>query len=198
MILGLILATINQLPEPEESILDVRSILTPLSYRHFDLPDCAAARTRAGMGSITVSGTSRIPSFVEILLHRIRSCHGTTDLREYEETLEGSLLWSLLRNNTPFYHHYDVNFATDMFEPSRHNKSKLPNPRIMYLSPATLIIVPLNLLGQWDGEVQKHCESSVKCLIVRRSDTLPVARKLASDYDVGYGFCCRPFMSPDD
>ena len=190
MILGLILGTIDQLPDPEESILilDTQAVLTPLSYRHFDLPDCVTARIRAGVEHLAVADTSRIPSLVEILLHHIPSSNGPANLRGYEDKLEGSPLWSLLRNNTPFYHHYDVNLATEM-ESSRHDKSELSH-RVMYLSPATLVIVPPNLLGQWDREIKKHCQSSVKYLIVRW-DRLPTARVLAADYDVSYGFCCQ-------
>ncbi|KAL4067811.1 P-loop containing nucleoside triphosphate hydrolase protein [Scleroderma citrinum] len=184
IILGLVLATIGQLPEPEESIHATRPVLTPLSYRHFDLPDCTAARTTAGMGPI--ADTRCIPSLVEILLHRICSSDGATNLREYEEKLEGSPLWLWLRSNIPFYHHYDMKPATEEFGLSRLHDNLVLGPRVMYLSRATLVIVPLNLLGQWDREIYKHCQPNVKCLIVRRSDTLPPARVLATDYDPGF------------
>ncbi|KAI6045621.1 hypothetical protein EDC04DRAFT_2634069 [Pisolithus marmoratus] len=181
MILALILSTVSQLPEPEESIFHSRPVLTPLAYRHFTLPECMTARARAGLGP---PDAYSIPSLVEILLHCIPSRRQASTWYEYENSLEGTNLWPLLHGNTPFYHHYDVNLAAEIFGSSRPRGQPELGPRVMYLSTATLVVVPLTLLGQWDREIQKHCHSNVRVLIVRQSDILPVARILATNYDV--------------
>ncbi|KAI6150586.1 hypothetical protein BKA82DRAFT_4388616 [Pisolithus tinctorius] len=181
MILALILSTIGQLPQPEESMFDFRPVLTPLAYRHFALPDCVTARTRAGLEP---SDVYNIPSLVDILLHYIRSRSQASSWCEYEDTLEGTSLWPLLHGNTPFYHHYDVNLAADIFGSSRSRSQVELGPRVMYLSAATLVVVPLTLLGQWDREIQKHCHPNARVLIVRQSDVLPAAKILATNYDL--------------
>ncbi|KAI6028583.1 SNF2 family N-terminal domain-containing protein [Pisolithus orientalis] len=181
MILALILSTIGQLPQPEESMFDFRPVLTPLAYRHFALPDCVTARTRAGLEP---SDVYNIPSLVDILLHYIRSRSQASSWCEYEDTLEGTSLWPLLHGNTPFYHHYDDNLTAEIFGSSRSRSQVELGPRVMYLSAATLVVVPLTLLGQWDREIQKHCHSNARVLIVRQSDVLPAARILATSYDL--------------
>ena len=45
MTLSLILSTLNQLSAPEESIVDDRSVMTPLSFRHFPSPEDFAGLT---------------------------------------------------------------------------------------------------------------------------------------------------------
>ncbi|KAI6005771.1 P-loop containing nucleoside triphosphate hydrolase protein [Pisolithus albus] len=170
MILALVLSTTAQLPQPEESVADSRPVLTPLAYRHFALPECITARARAGRGPSNAHG---MPSLVEILLHCISSRNQASSWCEYENSLEGTNLWSLLHSNTPFYHHYDVNLAAEIFGSSRPRSQPELRPRVMYLSAATLIVVPLTLLGQWDREIQKHY-------------VLPTARIIATEYDVSF------------
>ncbi|KAI6166829.1 P-loop containing nucleoside triphosphate hydrolase protein [Pisolithus thermaeus] len=181
MILALILSTAAQIPQPEESMVDSRPVLTPLAYQHFTLPECTTARTRAGRGPSDVYG---IPSLVEILLHCISSRSQASSWCEYENSLESTNLWPLLRSNVPFYHHYDLNLAAEIFGSSRPRSQPELGPRVMYLSAATLIVVPLTLLGQWDREIQKHCHSKVRVFIVRQADVLPAARILATEYDL--------------
>ncbi|KIJ69192.1 hypothetical protein HYDPIDRAFT_179066 [Hydnomerulius pinastri MD-312] len=184
MALSLVLATIGQLPEPEDSLVDTRPVLTPLAYRHFPSADFTAARARAGIVLDTATSDRRVPSLVELLLHHVRVARNVMDPREYENELEASHLWPLMQNNTPFYHHYNAKFATQMLRTSRSQRAPELGPRVMYLTPATLVIVPLTLLGQWDREILKHCHSNVRRLIVRPSTKLPSASALASDYDL--------------
>jgi hypothetical protein len=189
MVLGLVLATIGQLPDPEESLVDNRPVLTPLAYQYFALDECVTARARAGWKPKVSQAKRRVPSLVEILLHYVRVSRDVMDPREYED--KATHLWPLIQGNTPFYHHYNVELAAQMLKTSRSQRAPDLRPRVMYLTSATLVVVPLALLGQWDREILKHCRSRVRRLIVRPSTDLPGARELASEYDVSR--CFRDF-----
>ncbi|KAH0583511.1 hypothetical protein H2248_009138 [Termitomyces sp. 'cryptogamus'] len=87
----------------------------------------------------------------------------------------------LLRMNSPFYHHYpEISFDA---ERSPRTKTGV-GPRMVYLTSATLIIVPSNLISQWDREIHKHCEYPLRVLILRTGSQMPDASFLASDYDI--------------
>jgi hypothetical protein len=184
MILGLILATVDQLSQPEESLLDYRPVMSPLAYRTFPADECLNARRRAGMHKSLMLDATRVPSLVEILLHRIRTWGDKVDVRSHEEQLEASNLWQLLQANTPFYHHYPIKSPMRALGPSRTRNRVSEYPRLMHLTTATLVVVPVNLLGQWDREILKHCHSTLRYLIIRQTTQLPNAKALASDYDV--------------
>lgn len=184
MILGLILATVDQLSQPEESLLDYRPVMSPLAYRTFPADEYFNARRRAGMHKSSTLDITRVPSLVEILLHRIRTWGDKVDIRSCEEQLEASNLWQLLQANTPFYHHYSVKSPMCALAPSRTRDRISEYPRLMHLTTATLVVVPINLLGQWDREILKHCHSTVRYLIVRQTTQIPSAKALASDYDL--------------
>ncbi|QDS67685.1 hypothetical protein FKW77_005298 [Venturia effusa] len=63
----------------------------------------------------------------------------------------------------------------------------LPPPRRLALCSATIIVVPRNLLHQWQAEVQKHVmegEDGLRILVLESNeDRLPSAKRLM-DYDV--------------
>ncbi|KAG0701768.1 P-loop containing nucleoside triphosphate hydrolase protein [Suillus ampliporus] len=183
MILGLILATVDQLPQPEESLLDYRPIMSPLAYRTFPADEYRNARRRAGMDKSSTFDATHVPSLVEILLHRIRTWGDRVDIQPFEEQLEASNLRQLLQANTPFYHHYPVKSPMRALGSSRTRDRTSEYPRLMYITTATLIVVPVNLLGQWDREILKHCHSTLRHLIIRQTTQIPSARVLASDYD---------------
>jgi len=197
MILALILATLNQISSPEESIVDDRPVLTALSFRHFPSPESVAARKRFYHGRRTIYPVhgSKVPTLVELLLNRIRTNPDTpvpnlTNPREIEKhrkkmtfvnQLEQIRLGEILRVDAPFYFHYD----TEQFIKERVQRRKMdPGPRVVYLTSATLVIVPPNLLGQWHREIQKHCDYPLRVLILRPKTRLPPASSLASDFDV--------------
>jgi hypothetical protein len=56
-------------------------------------------------------------------------------------------------------------------------------PRKIYLSTATLVVVPANLVRQWEREIEKHT-AGLKVLVMRSNQSkLPPAAELA-DYDI--------------
>ncbi len=62
------------------------------------------------------------------------------------------------------------------------NPSYMP-PRKIYLSTATLVVVPANLVRQWEREIEKHT-TGLKILVMRSNQSkLPPAAEL-SDYDI--------------
>lgn len=187
MTLGLILATLSQLPRPAESILDPRPVLTPLSFRHFPTADDAQARSRLLQGTTAkrrkqtaLAEPSTIPSLLEHLLHYCAVHPDAVGLRHRQEQLEQFGLWKPLTRNSPFYHHYEV--AIPEVSRSRRKESN-PGPRVMHLSSGTIVLVPDNLFYQWKNEIMKHCHGGLRVLEVN-SRPLPSASELASDYDV--------------
>ncbi|KAI0705927.1 SNF2 family N-terminal domain-containing protein [Cytidiella melzeri] len=183
MILALILATIDQLPTPEESVLDPRPILTPLAFRHFPSEPFADARRRLAAGSSSgrrrgSEAPRRMPSLVEILLHYAR-VNPTVVGRSSNFPTSG--LWNAYQRNTPFYHHYEEE-PLEVLRTSRNKSAQ--GPRVMFITSATLVIVPPNLLNQWEGEINKHCDETPKCFIVGENAKLPEARDLANLYDI--------------
>ena len=183
MIIALVLATVSQLADPEESTVGGRLVMTPLAYHHFPSTEHALARERAGLGP-GERAIRQVPSLTELLIHYFSSLKATTGRPAFINELETTHLWPFVRANKAFYHHYKVEPSEEALK--RPNRRAAPNlfSRTMYLSSATLVIVPLTLLGQWKTEIDKHCHDYVRYLIVRPSMELPDARKLASDYEV--------------
>jgi len=180
MIIALVLTTASQRADPEESVCG-RLAMTPLAYRHFPSTEYADARERAGLGRTAIQ---QVPSLVELLVHYFSSLNATTGRPAFTNELGATHLWPLVLANKSFYHHYDAEPVAEAQKRSSRQATPHPCPRTMYLSSATLVIVPLNLLGQWKTEIDKHCHDFVRCLILRPSMDLPDARKLASDYEV--------------
>ncbi|GJE96414.1 DEAD/DEAH box helicase [Phanerochaete sordida] len=181
MSLSLILATLDQLPEPEESFLDPRPVLTPLAARHFpsqvyaDAREKCTSRTRRHASEAGLPQT--IPSLTEHILHLCARDPASTGVRACEETLRPLGLWRAYRDNTPFYHH----FADEPPVSLRScRKPRTENaPRTVYLSSATLVVVPPNLFNQWSNEINKHCDTTLRTYVVKDNKSLPCARRLA-------------------
>lgn len=57
--------------------------------------------------------------------------------------------------------------------------------RRLYMSDATLLLIPHELLDQWQEEYTRHCrKDTLRILVVTDLSKLPAAPKLAKDYDV--------------
>ena len=130
-------------------------------------------------------------TFIELLLHKLRTTTcGNSD--EISEALEPLNLQGSYKACTPFYHHY-------LGEPTTYKRSErkaeLLAPRSVYLSRASLVIVPASLIGQWLQEINKHCSFPLHVLSLRSIDNLPSVRSLATEYDVGTPL--RPAVSID-
>jgi hypothetical protein len=188
MVLALVLATIDQLSKPEESIHDSRPVMTPIAFRHFPYPQFEAARKRLPRRSprTQARNDNSFPRLLEIMLHYIRTSPDGLQLRQNMEWLQNRGLQSLIDLNAPFY----LQGEEPMTLPRpRRNRTKL-GFRKMFLTSATLIVVPPNLLAQWNSEILKHChgpdesDDALRFLVVNPKDELPPASLLASNYDV--------------
>lgn len=179
MTLALIMSTMDQLPAPEESILDPRPVMTPLSFRHFPSPTYVEARNRFSQRlnkrTSSESDAPRIPSLVEYALDLCRLNPGETKVHQNDEVLRDRHLWAAFKRDTPFYHHYeDVPLTVN--RTSRKARGG-KGPKTMYLTSGTLVVVPANLMNQWANEMNKHCDYTLKRYIV--TGGLPPAQKLA-------------------
>lgn len=183
MVLALILATLDQMSQPEESIWDPRPVMTPLSFRNFPFIECTESRRRLRVRShrASTSEQNQIPSLTELLLHYVRVHPESTGMRGEEHSLEHLPIWRLQRANCPFYYHFKIE-VPDQHRVSR--KPARPGPRKMYLTSASLIVVPINLVGQWDSEIHKHCDATLRVFIGWPKVALPRASELASNYDI--------------
>jgi len=166
--------------------------MTPLSFRHFPSAEFSTSRKRFSRGNYSRE-VSRVPSLVELMLHRGRTapycdipkshpskqyCRGI----EIEDEVRTLPLGKMLRENTPFYHHYHGDPSIRERTPRRRRDQ---GPKVMYLTSATLVIVPANLLSQWDREITKHCSIPLRVLMLRTKTPMPSVKSLATDFDVG-------------
>jgi hypothetical protein len=162
MVLALILATRDVLPQPEESPLDSRLATSRLLSTHHSDRDKV-----------------KVPPLVDILTHHLASYAHVRP--ETQERLPPHL-WSRLRVTVPFYYHHQLPEMSSV----RSERKRTPKScRIMYLTTATLIMVPDNLVDQWDREINKHVSCPLQKLVLdRKAKEIPRAQELASLYDV--------------
>ena len=94
--------------------------------------------------------------------------NGAGDMTKFRDALD---------RNIPFYE-----IPPEPPRMTRNNKM-IPPPRQLIISSATIVVVPRNLLHQWQSEIEKHVlEGGLKVLVV---DTVPArGRKIKSaSYD---------------
>ena len=183
MMLSLILATLDQLSSPEEAFHEQRTPMTPVALRHFQTPDAIAERSKLAMDKVLRN--TGIPSLVELMLHRCRVQPETLALRENQEQLKQQNLWRPLRANVPFY------LSTDPPKDVGYGAARGSSgsaPRVMYLTTATLVVVPDNLELQWHNEINKHTTGGILRVLTVQKKELPSAPKLATDYDVSVSY----------
>jgi hypothetical protein len=151
--------------------------MTPLSVLHFSSDSRLGRQSGIKYRGIPKS-SPRVPSLREILLDqqsRAASSHAM------DEVLPGDMAQAL-PHNQPFYLVYPESFV----EARRGERTaqRTTPPRKVYLTSATLIVLPLTLMDQWDREINKHCDMDLRVLSIRGNDPLPSAKELASMYDV--------------
>lgn len=187
IILALILLTLDILPSANISLGDEQTIFTPLSVRRF--PKHTALHSRISKGKTRSDIPFGPPTLVEILLHFIRVSPAGLGTTNYQQQLEQRNLWEPLLSNSPFHIAQEVDISEG--DSSRRSK-RCSKQKVMYLTIATLIIVPHNLLSQWQSEILKHFEVSLRVFILKNDTVLPPPQRLASDYDVSH-ICIRSF-----
>ena len=188
MVLSLVLATIDQLSRPEESIHEARPVMTPLAFQHFPYYQFEAARKHLSphQSHAPTPNVDSFPRLMEIALHVVRTSPDGLHLRQNAEWLQSRGLQSLIDLNIPFY--LESQEPVALARPARKGANR--GFRAMYLTSATLIVVPPNLLAQWNSEILKHClgldesDDALRFLVVSPKQELPAARLLASNYDV--------------
>ncbi|KAJ7481065.1 SNF2 family N-terminal domain-containing protein [Mycena galericulata] len=193
MTLALILATLNQISKPEPSILETRTVLTPVAFRHFPSSDFGLARTR-NRGKFYTNKPPRVPKLVELLLHQlaVRPLEFIPESRAnhyaalWEDIKQLTHYTGPRNDNLPFYLDYQGE-PKDNDRVAKHRATSRQDPlgpRRLYLTSATLVVVPTNLRLQWRQEVSRHCEGSLRVCYIEERSAIPPARALASNYDV--------------
>ncbi|KAJ7143180.1 SNF2 family N-terminal domain-containing protein [Mycena crocata] len=182
MTLGLILATLHQLSAPEPAIFDERPVLTPLAFRHFPSSAFGKARVRfyGKKGKFDSRSRPRVPMLVELMLHKLV----TSPVAHHPTSLQEAVLEHYAgprKDNLPFYLHYPE--PTDNERKTKRSGPD-PGPPLLYLTSATLVVVPTNLILQWTQECSLHCEDSLRVCILRSTEAMPPAKILASEYDI--------------
>ncbi|THH28395.1 hypothetical protein EUX98_g5793 [Antrodiella citrinella] len=182
MVLALIHATLHQLPKPEVSPLSDCAVLTPLSLRAFSLTDDVCARQ---LGNVRTPPSPFIPSLREFLIQYCTTQPIGLSIQQFQDAIPDQQLALALTRNVPFYFHYDADATVfSSGRASGQRRRTEPTPQKLFISAATLVVVPSNLLNQWQNEIYKHCDDSFRCLMVRDSAPLPAGVVLAKSYDI--------------
>ncbi|KAL0571366.1 hypothetical protein V5O48_010604, partial [Marasmius crinis-equi] len=198
MTLALVLSNLKELSTPESVVGQQPAILTPLSLRHFpDVHLNLGHDTRMGSRRTKNADVLTFPTFREILIDKhcrdpLYSVPNTSALsgqqrlakrRNIEDMVEQLPFAYLERTpfNAPFY----ISDLEDPTDNRRSGRSPVkPVVRALFLTSATLIVVPANLISQWEREIHKHCEDVLRVLTIRSHKDLPHARKLATEWDI--------------
>lgn len=206
IILSLIAATKNEISAPEKAVNDDRPVMTPLSFRHFPSGNFDISRKRFFRGNVPHDPRKkpRVPSLVELMLHRSRTAPYCDIPKSYSSALYFRLteaefkvdslpLGTLLRENVPFYHHYhgDPNkYSLPWTRKIATIMPRQPGPKVMFLTSATLVVVPAGLMSHWERQIMKHCATTLRVLMLRKNIEMPSVKELATDFDV-----CRILLS---
>lgn len=185
MTLSLILSTIDQLPAPPEAHQTAIPVLTPIALKFFPSELYSEARKIAPTSSQGAKDEQLgVPPLLETMVHYVRINSENVGLQPAEEELREARLWEPIMANTPFYFQ-PYTKATDRNRPLRATRAQ-PPPVLTYISPATLVLVPQNLLGQWENEINKHCTPQIpqRVLVIQKEVRIPSPKQLASDYIV--------------
>lgn len=190
MTLSLILSTVDQLPAPPEALDSITPVLTPIAFKLFPSEPYSGARKLATGRRGGKDERLEVPSLLETMVHYVRVNSESVGLQPAEEELRAAGLWDPILANTPFYFRQDIK-ATNRSRTLRARAQSAPV--VTYLSPATLVLVPQNLLGQWENEINKHCTAQIpqRVLVIQKEVKIPPPKQLASDYIVRGFYAAR-------
>ena len=183
MTLALIMSTVDQLPAPPEAVEAITPVLTPIAFKLFPSEPYREARRLIAGRRGAKDEHLEVPSLLETMIHYVRISSESVGLQPAEEELQAARLWDPIMANTPFYFRHIAKKA----DPNRPLRARAQSaPLVTYLSPATLVLVPQNLLGQWENEINKHCTAQVpqRVLVIQKEVKIPSPKQLASDYIV--------------
>ena len=190
MTLSLILSTVDQLPAPPEAVEAMAPVLTPIAFKLFPSEPYSEARKLTSGKRGARDERLEVPSLLETMVHYVRINSESVGLQPAEEELRAARLWDPIVANTPFYFRQDVKSV----DPNRVLRARARSPPVItYLSPATLVLVPQNLLGQWENEINKHCTAQIpqRVLVIQKEIKIPSPKQLASHYIVRVFYAAR-------
>lgn len=116
-------------------------------------------------------------SLVNITAHKLRTTYSLS--HEEFSTLPPHLQHLLGNLSAPFFNLWPA-------APARTSRASSDRtPVRVYVSAATLVLIPQTLIAQWHQEIEKHCPGTLRVLSVSDTRTeLPAALSLAQDYDL--------------
>ncbi|KAF8321183.1 hypothetical protein DL93DRAFT_2224228 [Clavulina sp. PMI_390] len=124
-----------------------------------------------------------VPSLRQFSLHRARTSN--VSLTDAANLLPDHLAAALTANN-PYY--MDFYPEIDVLNPSSFfnvRRSALHPEEKIFLSVATLVVVPAMLRLQWDAEITKHVEDgALRILVLKTQSDIVSVERLANDYDI--------------
>ncbi|KAG8987906.1 hypothetical protein FRB94_000866 [Tulasnella sp. JGI-2019a] len=168
--IALILSTLNHLSQPPDT-----HISRQLTYTEWSL-----ANSNSGVG-----GKAPFPCLVDIACHRVRTSARPLDWRGRIRKLPKQLSRQVKsRAFQPFYLDNGLLFGAVETERSQQRRPG-SGPNKMYLTNATLLLVPKMLLLQWSSELEEHVQpGALRILTVLKDTAIPDAISLAKDFDL--------------
>lgn len=180
ILLALIMVTRDQIARPNEGE-NGNLILTSFSMRHSQSEHHRQLRQQH-----SISEPDEMPSLVEEILHYVACRPGCITDAPYRirEAFYSSSLAQVPSRLPPFYFDHG-SYSRGL----RKAQKNIVPPIRLYLSRATLVVVPASLYEQWKGEIYKFCrDGALKVLFAKDINyQLPRAADLAN-YDVSISF----------
>lgn len=132
---------------------------------------------------ITASGA--FPSLVDIACHRIRTTRPPFDWRRMASSLPPGIKQKLGETSfLPFYLE-SIEPESRRLTRTQHVDCGAKKSMRIFLTNATLLLLPKMLTLQWRTELTKHLKPEVlRVLFVQKETSIPNARDLATQYDV--------------
>lgn len=165
--------------DPAEAFFSQDLAAIPYTSRSGSINSDEAIASRTGSN---VPDEVELPKLVDLCAHAIRTSSIPIDYVSFlsRESVPPNIKNLLASKATPFIH---------LWPPLPTRTSRVPIPRTplrIYLSPATLVVVPLTLVKQWRTQIVEHCEEgSLRVLALENaSDQIPSARELAENWDL--------------